>query len=270
MSKRFTDTEKWKKNFFKNLPPAYKCFWNFITDDCDHSGIWEVEDPQIIAVRIGEKIDLPTALFAFNEDEKRVHVFDGGRKWFIIPFVSFQYGDLNPNNRLHESVRRELIRKDLIDFIPVRGPLNTPKELDKEKDKELDKEIGGIGGFEKFWEAYPKKRSKAKAEKAWKAIKPSEHLQDRILGAIETAKTSADWRKDGGQFIPYPASWLNSKGWEDSHEIEVKKIPMNLNKIQTKNMEALSDFLERKGKAGPENIHAGNSNPIRSISSDKS
>lgn len=69
--------------------------------------------------------------------------------------------------------------------------------------------------FNRFWDAYPKKLSKGGAEKAWKKIKPSEQLLTQMLSAIAAAKTSDDWQKDGGQFIPYPASWLNSKRWED-------------------------------------------------------
>lgn len=77
------------------------------------------------------------------------------------------------------------------------------------------------GAFQKFWDSYPRKKSKGDAEKAWIKIKPDEQLHDRILDALERAKTSADWQKDGGQFIPYPASWLNAKGWED----EISKPP---------------------------------------------
>lgn len=69
--------------------------------------------------------------------------------------------------------------------------------------------------FEKFWEVYPKKRSKGQAEKAWFKIRPNEQLHDRILKALERAKTSADWKKKNGEFIPYPATWLNARGWED-------------------------------------------------------
>ncbi len=71
--------------------------------------------------------------------------------------------------------------------------------------------------FETFWTAYPKKRSKGAAEKAWAKIKPNEQLLGEILDALERAKTSADWQKDGGQYIPYPATWLNAKGWEDDY-----------------------------------------------------
>jgi hypothetical protein len=69
--------------------------------------------------------------------------------------------------------------------------------------------------FERFWETYPKKKSRGDAEKAWNAIKPNEHLVDQILQAVQRAKTSAQWQKDAGQFIPYPASWLRDKGWLD-------------------------------------------------------
>jgi hypothetical protein len=69
--------------------------------------------------------------------------------------------------------------------------------------------------FAKFWSLYPRKKSKGDAEKAWKAINPDEQLQDRMNHALERATTSAEWRKDGGQFIPYPATWLRAKGWED-------------------------------------------------------
>lgn len=155
MAKRFTDTEKWKKQFFKQLTPAYKCFWNFITDDCDHSGIWEVEDPQIIALRIGEKVDMNSALQAFNEDEKRVHIFDQGRKWFIIPFVKFQYGTLGEANRLHLAVKNELLKKGLYDLVlggneavtPVKGPLERVKDKEQVKDKVKDKESFGEDGL---------------------------------------------------------------------------------------------------------------------------
>ena len=71
--------------------------------------------------------------------------------------------------------------------------------------------------FTRFWEVYPKKKSKGQAEKAWVKIKPDEQLLEKILSTIEQAKTSVEWMKDGGQFIPYPATWLNAKGWEDEY-----------------------------------------------------
>src|SRR5690606_8083928 len=76
--------------------------------------------------------------------------------------------------------------------------------------------------FARFWSAYPKKKSKGQAEKAFQKISPSEQLLEVMLASIEQAKTSADWRKANGQYIPYPATWLNAKGWEDEHADSVE------------------------------------------------
>jgi len=62
--------------------------------------------------------------------------------------------------------------------------------------------------FELFYQSYPKKKNKGDAEKAWKKHKPDINL---IMDAIAWQKTSQQWLKDNGQFIPYPASYLNSK-----------------------------------------------------------
>lgn len=69
--------------------------------------------------------------------------------------------------------------------------------------------------FAKFWEAYPRKQAKGNAEKAFKRLKVSAALLDKMLDAIAWQKTTDEWKKDNGQFIPHPASWLNSARWED-------------------------------------------------------
>ena len=72
-------------------------------------------------------------------------------------------------------------------------------------------------GFEVFWLAYPKKKAKGDAQKAWSKLKPNGDLTDSILKAIEVQKISEDWTKENGKFIPYPASWLNGRRWEDEN-----------------------------------------------------
>jgi len=67
--------------------------------------------------------------------------------------------------------------------------------------------------FARFWAAYPKKKSKVTAERAFKKIKGVSI--DTIITAVESAKQSPDWMKDNGQFIPHPATWLNQRRWED-------------------------------------------------------
>jgi len=81
-----------------------------------------------------------------------------------------------------------------------------------------------VEDFLKFWKAYPRKKSKGTAWKAWEqtaSIRPS---MDQLLKAIAVLRASDDWKKDGGTFIPYPASWLRAWGWDDAPEIEVDQV----------------------------------------------
>jgi hypothetical protein len=75
--------------------------------------------------------------------------------------------------------------------------------------------------FPVFWESYPLKVKKPKALAAFLKLKPGRALLDRMLEAIDRQKQSRAWRKDGGQFIPHPATWLNNRQWEDTVEPEL-------------------------------------------------
>lgn len=99
-------------------------------------------------------------------------------------------------------------------------PEPEPKPEPKPKNPLAAKPKPSESLFEKFWSAYPNKKSKGEAEKAWSKIKPDEQLLARMLATIERAKTSVRWIKESGEFIPYPATWLNAKGWEDHFDTE--------------------------------------------------
>ena len=100
------------------------------------------------------------------------------------------------------------------------------KNKDKKKDKKKNKDKCLKADFEIFWEAYPRKEGKQKAEAAFaKVVVP---VQD-LLDAIEAQNKSAQWMKDGGQFIPHPATWLNGKRWLDQVVVATesrKGVPM--------------------------------------------
>lgn len=72
-----------------------------------------------------------------------------------------------------------------------------------------------LQGFAEFWIKYPRKTAKQDAEKAWARLKPSVELQSTLITAVDQQAKSLDWTKDGGKFIPHPATWLNGKRWED-------------------------------------------------------
>lgn len=81
--------------------------------------------------------------------------------------------------------------------------------------------------FTLFWKAYPRKASKGTAEKAWKKIAPTQKLFDEIMASLEAAKKCEQWQKENGQYIPYPATWLNGKRWEDDYSNKSSKPQTN-------------------------------------------
>ena len=70
---------------------------------------------------------------------------------------------------------------------------------------------GGDDAFENFWVAYPKKVDKQGAKRAFKKANVDVNV---LLEALENHKRSAQWLKDGGQFVPNPTTWLNQRRWE--------------------------------------------------------
>ena len=73
----------------------------------------------------------------------------------------------------------------------------------------------GMALFERFWEAYPKKKAKSKARQAWVKLKPDMELCKIMAAALDQQKRSETWKREDGRFIPYPATWLNQRRWED-------------------------------------------------------
>lgn len=69
--------------------------------------------------------------------------------------------------------------------------------------------------FDEFWSAYPKKKAKEAAKKAWIKLKPNETLGKEIIQAVTESAKTKDWIKENGKYIPYPATYLNGKRWED-------------------------------------------------------
>ena len=69
--------------------------------------------------------------------------------------------------------------------------------------------------FSEFWKLYPKKVGKKAALNAWKKIKPDADLFSRIMAAVDVAKATDQWQREGGRFIPNPATWLNQGRWDD-------------------------------------------------------
>ena len=88
-------------------------------------------------------------------------------------------------------------------------------QAEEDIDIDIDKDKEDIYPFDEFWSAYPKKKAKEAARKAWAKLKPDETLGKEIIQAVTDSAKTKDWIKENGKYIPYPATYLNGKRWED-------------------------------------------------------
>lgn len=133
------------------------------------------------------------------------------------------------------TLKNELIKrvKQLVERLPKGFAERLPEVFAKPsrtQEQEQEQEYTPIvpsdvrtppNAFDSFWKIYPRKIGKLAALKAWKKIKPSPDMVEAIMKAIEEQAVCEQWSKDNGQFIPYPATWLNQGRWED--EIEARQ-----------------------------------------------
>lgn len=116
--------------------------------------------------------------------------------------------------------------------------------------------------FEEFWHHYPRRVGRGAAEKSWEKLRPDKVLFERILSALDRQKLCDDWQRDGGRYIPYPATWLNQKRWEDDLGTEgpmtpaensgappgePAELPPDIAKAKKRHEEAMKRFASGKG-----------------------
>lgn len=70
-------------------------------------------------------------------------------------------------------------------------------------------------GFGDFWSIYPRKISKAAAEKAWKSALKRSAPEDICAAAARYAAAVRDWVSSDRSFIKHPSTWLNQDCWLD-------------------------------------------------------
>lgn len=102
MANRLTDTTIWKKQkWFKKLPIQYKLAWKYLTDECNHAGIWKIDISELMEDLGVDDFDFDDFLDRCNKDfdkqtgkginRQRVMNFKDGYVW-ITGFMTFQYG----------------------------------------------------------------------------------------------------------------------------------------------------------------------------------
>ena len=106
-----------------------KLFWIYLLTDCDHAGIWDV-DVERASFQLKVELNEDEILETFN---RKIVPFKTD-KWFVPKFIVYQYGELNENNRVHNSVINILNKYGL--YKGRVSPLQGVKDKDIYKDME--------------------------------------------------------------------------------------------------------------------------------------
>lgn len=176
MGKRFTDTDKWTKQWFGDLSIREKVLWLYCCDACDAAGIADFST-KFFSVAVGFPVKKETLDKAFGD---RIHWLESS-KFFIPSFIEFQYGQLTEACKPHKPIIKELEKLGLLVIENGKGTVRVLKGYskgintleEKEKEKEQEKETKGVAGekepFADFWAVYPKQRigNKDKARAAF-------------------------------------------------------------------------------------------------------
>jgi len=70
--------------------------------------------------------------------------------------------------------------------------------------------------FWEFWKVYPKKIQLVNASREWKKLNPDEELSNFIISQVGKFKTSEEWKKNNGKYVPSPHNFIGDKRWNDN------------------------------------------------------
>lgn len=199
---------------FLNMPLSSQVLYFHLSMRADDDGF--INNPIKITRMVGSNTDDFNILVA----KKFILTFESGiiviKHWLMHNYIR--------NDRYKETVYREekaqlglkedksytLDTNGLPGGIPNGNPGKVRLELGKSKVS-----IKPLVGFEAFWTAYPKKIGKDKCRKWFDNKRPTPELIENMIQSVDLQKTTEQWTRENGRFIPHPYTWLNRGGWED-------------------------------------------------------
>ena len=144
MAKRFTDTEKWKDDWYLSLSNDYRIIWQWLLDNCNHAGICK-PSINLLNMMCNTSITESDLILVMSHRVLKINNI-----WFIPKFLKFQYGNLKSKKPAVISVVNELKKNNLLelvnelldnDCITITESLYNSSETIKDKDKDKDKDI---------------------------------------------------------------------------------------------------------------------------------
>lgn len=167
-----------------------------------------------------EKGNLIDAVVSYASGREYEHLLDGAPCRIAFRFLKGQVDRNAAISDVRRQARQGKTQQTITsDNKPQQATTNLPKEKEKEKEKDKnkdkDKDKEAAERFETFWKVYPRHVNRKGAEKAFAKLNPDDALLQTMISAVERQTQTAQWRENGGQFIPHPATWLNGRRWED-------------------------------------------------------
>jgi hypothetical protein len=129
MTRRYTESEKWKDTWFRKLSPSEKLFLLYLYDECDVAGFWEI-DTELASFQTGlSSIEIIEAMKGLS----RACEINGENLW-VKRFVRYQQPTypLNPANNAHKTIIQKLEAKsgfsENVDRVLIGKGLVSPYE----------------------------------------------------------------------------------------------------------------------------------------------
>ena len=245
---------------YKNRKPPWIRLYRDLLDDPEFFGLtgdqvktlvllWLIasEDPEMHGVLP----NLNNLSFRLRvEKPELANVIEGLKHFVIFKPVELQFVDI-PDDSNTLASRLQHARPDQIrgrseteeetDQIPPLSPQGEPTSLSDHKDQR-DRQINNQKKhghskqnieieFDVWWPHYPKKRNRPTALKAYTvARKTSTNGKgmppvERLIEITKRQAMSYDWTKNGGEFVPYPASYIRASGWDNEYQMTPPATP---------------------------------------------
>ena len=205
---------------FKDRKPIWIKLYRGLLDDPEWAALSPLGNRVLIMLWLlasesnGELPPTPVIAFRLRMSEKLIlSTISELHHWLIFPVSERYQDDIKPISSRYQVVISE-----------TETETETETEIDRIREDHhlrLTKTKTGEPvalrptAFDEIWEAYPRKVGKQEARKAFTKLNGTGPETSVILAAILHQKSTTDWTKDGGQFIPHLSSWLNQARWAD-------------------------------------------------------
>jgi hypothetical protein len=219
MAKRFTDSKKWRNEWFRTLPLKAKLAWVYLCDECESHGVIKM-DYGLASFQLDFKIDRLILSEWFRD---KLH-FMNDENILIVQFFEFQYGESKDSWSAKYRAKEKLeamgfsIENNKLIIPPSHS---TPTVVDGgatclirvRVNKKEESEEKTNSDFEAFYSLYPRKVKRTAADKAYRREIRAGASHDEIINVLGAYKTFCAKEKKEDRFIVHPSTFLGE--WND-------------------------------------------------------